>query len=192
MAQSRLKRWKRYVRYAAKWVFTELPRGLDFTMRDKHIQIETGGRQQGYSRTDGAHARAIFEALNVNEKDKLLDIGCGKGAFLWDATKYPFGHIAGIDFDENLIRIAKKNFLRLGLEERVKVTCSDALAYPDYGDYNIFYFFNPFGREIMEPVLDKIMNAKKGNPFKIVMHNPVCGDAVEARGGYSPRSCMTR
>lgn len=159
--------------------------GLDFTMRDLTLLKESGGVFHGYSKTDEAHAKAIFEALDINQESRILDIGCGKGVFLREAAKYPFGKIAGIEIDEKLAGRAKKNFKILGLSGRIEVCCSDALKYKNYGEFNIFYFFNPFESEIMEKVVDIIdrsQDGKKENYF-MVLHHPVCAEIVEKKGG---------
>ena len=52
---------------------------------------------------------AIKNGLDINEKDVILDIGCGNGAlsqyFFEDCLAYH-----GVDFSEYLIDVAKKNF----------------------------------------------------------------------------------
>lgn len=62
----------------------------------------------GDSKTDESHARMIFDSLDISYESRILDIGCGKGAFLREAVKYPFGKVAGIEIDERLVRTAKR------------------------------------------------------------------------------------
>lgn len=184
MAESSLKRFRRYGKYLFEWVFLEKMRGLDFTMRDTHLLRESGGALHGYSKTDEAHAKAIFETLGIDSKRRLLDVGCGKGAFLRVASKYPFGRIAGIEIDPALVKIAQKNFRRLGLEDSVQVYCSDALRFERYGEFDMFYFFNPFEKEIMSEVLAMIQGSKGDHQeYHIILHNPVCAEVVEEGGG---------
>lgn len=184
MAESYMKRIRRYGKYLFEWIFMEKIRGLDFTMKDTHLIRETGGRLHGYSKTDEAHAKQIFHVMGADKKKKLLDVGCGKGAFLREASKYPFGRIAGIEIDTALVKIAKRNFKILGLESRISVYCSDALEFEHYDAFNVFYFFNPFDREIMTKVVEKIQKSRKCNgEYYIVLHNPICADVIEKNGG---------
>lgn len=184
MIKEEMKRLRRYSIYMVQWIWERM-HGLDFTMRDKSLLKKSGGRMHGYAKTDEAHVRAILASLNITQKDGTLDIGCGKGVFLREAAKYPFGKIAGIEIDERLVVIAQKNFRILKLSERVEVCCSDALAFENYGAFNIYYLANPFAKEIMEKVVDKIAASQIGRKQKyyIILYNPASADVIEQRGG---------
>lgn len=185
--ETKIKRFKRYSIYMIQWI-AERMHGLDFTMRDTSLIAKSRGQLHGYSKTDESHAKEIFDSLNVSGDSKLLDVGCGKGVCLREASKYPFGKIAGIEIDERLVRIAKKNFRILKLDERIKIFQSDALEFGHYGAFNVFYFFNPFDKEIMERVVDRIaMSQGKSKMYYIILHNPVCMDVVENKGGVLVR-----
>ncbi len=182
---NRLRRYKRYIRYGLQYYFYEKPKGLDFTMRDTHLIEESGGVLHGYSKTNEEHIREIFAVLEVTDKDSLLDVGCGKGVVLREASKYPFKKIAGIDIDANLVQIAGKNFEILGLAERIHCTAINALDYRDYKDYNTFFFFNPFSQEIFQAVIGEIISEHKGNrQIRIIYHNPVYQSVIEETGKF--------
>ena len=181
MGESMAKRYKRYVKYMFQWIFTEKIRGLDFTMRDKSLITQSGGVLHGYSKTDEAHAKAIFERIAVNPTMKLLDIGCGKGVFLREASKYPFGKIAGIEYVEEIAATAKRNFRKLGLLDRISIYHGDATKFKKYNDYNVLYFANPFNAEIMDMVLERVFTDRKDDVW-IIYHNPTCATVVEAHG----------
>lgn len=182
MAESRIKRYARYVKYVGQWVFLEKARGLDFTMRDTALLDKSGGVMHGYSKTDESHAKAIFDSLNVDSSMRLLDVGCGKGAFLREACKESFGEIAGIEYVDELAYIAKRNFKRLGLNTRVKIYCGDATRFKAYSQYNVIYFFNPFDAEIMEKVMDRIRE-EQTERTTIILHHPTAEDVVISHGG---------
>lgn len=183
MGESIIRRWRRYCIYIFQYVLERM-HGLDFTMRDLTLIKESGGRLHGYSKTDESHAKMIFDSLDICPERRILDIGCGKGAFLKEAAKYPFGKIAGIEIDERLVRIAKKNFWKLKLSDRVKVYGTDALKFQHYGNFNIFYLFNPFEKNFMENVIDKIITSQSGKgEFLVIMHNPVFAEVIEKRDG---------
>lgn len=113
---------------------------------------------------------------------KLLDIGCGKGVVLRTASNYPFEKIAGIEIDERLAAIAVKNFQILGLEDRIKCQQADAAEFEGYGDYNVFFLFNPFSDSVMEKVVDKLTEISKKNSLTIIYHNPVYIEIFEQKG----------
>ena len=187
MTETKIKRFKRYSIYMVQSIAERL-QGLDFTMRDTSLIAKSGGQLHGYSKTDESHAKKILDSLNVNKDSKLLDVGCGKGAFLREASKYSFGKITGIEIDKRLVRIAKKNFRILNLDSRIKIFQSDALTFDHYGTYSIFYFFNPFEKEVMEPVVDKIaMSKRKSKEYYMILHNPTCMNVIESKGGVLVR-----
>ena len=139
-----------------KWIFVEKPRGLDFSMRRKKIGITAEG-STGYAATHSQTLRKIFEKLVINGDDSFLDIGCGKGAVLRFASGYPFGRIAGLEYEGFLCRIAESNMRRLGLDGRVEIIQGDARTFECYGDYNVFFLYNPFSTDISKAVLERII-----------------------------------
>lgn len=155
-----LNRYKRYIKYAIQYYLMEKPKGLDFTLRDRHLFDETEGKMSGYSKTDDKHVRECFEHLDFNKCRSLIDVGCGKGAVLREACKYPFERVAGFDIDETLIKTARRNFEILGLSDRVSLDVCDALNYDKYGSYDTFFLFNPFGVELMRTFLDVLLSQK--------------------------------
>ncbi len=180
-----LRRFKRYIKYGIQYYFYEKPKGLDFTMRDMHLTEESKGVLHGYSKTNEKHLAEIFRYLNIQECDSLLDVGCGKGVVLKEAAKQPFCKITGIDIDSGLIETANRNFRILHLSDRIKCVETDALCYPGYGEYNTFFFFNPFGEEVMRAVIDKIIMEHAGKKqVRIIYHNPVYRKAVEDTGKF--------
>ena len=61
----------------------------------------------------------------------------------------------------------------------------DALTYQGYDQFNIFFFFNPFGENIMRAVIDRIVSdhATKDRIF-IIYHNPVYHKVIEDKGCF--------
>lgn len=184
MANEKILRLKRYSIYTVQWIWERI-HGLDFTMRDMTLIKKSGGIMHGYAKTDDAHVRDILNSFDISQKDRILDIGCGKGVFLRETAKYPFGKIAGIEIDKRLVEIAEKNFRILKLSNRIKVYCSDALKFENYGAFNMYYLANPFKKEIMEKVVDKIMasQAERKQKYYIVLYNPTCAGVLEEKGG---------
>jgi len=180
MSESIFKRYKRYIRYSIQ-SFVERMKGLDFTMRDTSLIETSGGVLHGYSKTDESHAKKIFEMLNVDDTKNLLDVGCGKGAFLREACKYPFGKIAGLEYVESLAKIAEINFKKLKLDNRISIFQGDAIIFDKYKNYNVFYFFNPFDQDIMDKVMKKIVESRTQD-FWVILHNPIASKNVEKYG----------
>lgn len=124
-----------------------------------------------------------METLDIRQESNFLDVGCGKGSVLRQAAKYPFNRIVGIDFDGRLVDIAKRNFEKLKMSERVQCIQVDARTYADYGDFDFFYFFNPFDGDMMREVVEKIV-AQSNSEFTIIYHNPVFYTVIESMGCF--------
>lgn len=179
---SMFRRWKRYFQFGIQYFLFEKPRGLDFTMRDKSLLKKSKGLYHGYSKTAERHLKEIFDSLSFKGNEKLLDIGCGKGVVLRAALVYPFEKVAGIEIDENLVSIAVKNFRVLGAEDRVLCQQADAAEFEGYGEYNVFFLFNPFSGSIMEKVVDKLLEVARETPVTVIYHNPVYMELFRQKG----------
>lgn len=149
----------RHLKYILKVVFLEWPRGLDFTIPKANY----------YSVTPVGHIRDILSRFPISPQDNFLDVGCGKGQVLRYATEFPFGKIEGIEIDEELYEIAKRNMSKLCLEKRVEIAHCDALKFEKYSAYNCYFFYTP----VVRLVLDKIVKSLDTNPrtVRILYYN---------------------
>ena len=161
---SKILRYYRYVWYLIKIYLYEKPRGLDFHQRDLKLQRNTQGSNNGYAVTPTSHIKQIFDAIDVKNNNCFLDVGCGKGLVITQATKYPFKKITGIDIVPHLIETAHKNIDVLNLQDRVQVCVTDASCFENYSDYDCIFLFNPFSEEIMEKTMQKIVESLETSP----------------------------
>lgn len=90
-----------------------------------------------------------------------------------EAAQYPFEKVSGIDIDERLITVARKNFQVLKMEGRVECIQADAAEFERYGEYNVFFLFNPFAAPVMEKVVDKLISVSREKRITVIYHNPV-------------------
>ncbi|MGN0358738.1 MAG: methyltransferase domain-containing protein [Candidatus Fimousia sp.] len=141
--------------------------------RCRSVSEKWGGAYHGYSKTNEKHIQEIFQRLSF-EGAGLLDVGCGKGVVLKEAVKFPFEKVAGIEIRHELVQIAKSNFKILGIADMVKCMEADAVEFEQYGEYNVFFFFNPFSEEIMKKVVDKIIKSRNETEriITVIYHNP--------------------
>lgn len=180
--KNKLIQLKRYALFSIQYFLLEKTRGLDFSMRDlSEMKSAASGDIHGYSKTNEKHLREIFKKIDITQKDTFLDIGCGKGVVLKEAIKYPFGRVYGFDLSEKFIDIAKKNFQILHLDNKIGCSVENALDFKKYGEYNVFFLFNPFGENILKEVIDRIIEEHKNRRGKlyIIYHNPVYAEVIE-------------
>lgn len=124
----------------------------------------------------------IFLDLNITSEDKILDIGCGKGAVLRGLCKFPFGKIDGLELSDVLAAIARKNF-RVLKTNRVNIFNINAVKFNGFDEYNIFYLYNPFPKVVVEKLMAKLSGQlSHQRETLIIYNNPVCHLVIEANG----------
>lgn len=126
--------------------------------------------------------RYIRRYMKKGRGHSVLDIGCGKGVVLLFFSQLSFDRVSGIEFDEKLCRLARKNLK--GIPGQVKVYRADAEDFSGYQYYDTFYLYNPFDASILEKCLDRILSTLESNPRKLTVFycNPVYGDILKGKG----------
>jgi hypothetical protein len=116
----------------------------------------------------------IMDNLNINWRAfDFVDFGSGKGRVLLLASRYGFKSIIGVEFSEELHKIAMKN---AALWSRSLKSCSSIKAiHKDATEYVIpdgpvvIFFYSPFMGKTMARVLDNISKSFEQNPREIVI-----------------------
>lgn len=101
----------------------------------------------------------------------FIDFGSGKGRALLLAAQYGFKRIIGIEFATELHGIAQRNidaYLRQGTRPaQIELINQNALCYPIPDEKCVFYFFNPFGEQVLGEVMSNIEASHKRRPRKM-------------------------
>jgi hypothetical protein len=108
----------------------------------------------------------------------FVDFGSGKGRMLLVAAEYPFRQIQGIEFATELHECAKENIRRYRCRRQkcanIESLNLNAMDY-HFPDQNlVLYFFNPFGRAVMEAVLGRLDASLRDYPrdvFVVILHS---------------------
>ncbi len=112
--------------------------------------------------------KKLLKMLNITSQDRVIDIGCGKGLFLYYASMFNFNTIDGIERSYSLTKVAKHN-AKLLKDERIHIYHKDAREFDNYKNYNYFFINNPFSAEIMENVMLKIIDSYALKKRKIII-----------------------
>lgn len=181
---ARLKRYIRGGEFFLKSVFWEKPRGVDFSLRQKHFGIASKGNH-GYALTQKKAFDNIMKQLDINGNDSFIDIGCGKGGCLLYASKYPFKRIAGVEIEESLYEIAKKNFVNLKMPQ-VEIYKDNAVTFHKYNEFSVFFMFNPFDEDIYQKVIDVVLSTltpdRKEERVYIICYGATITDYIKSKG----------
>lgn len=131
-----------------------------------------GGAYQAVGRS--VDFGAVLKELAVPyEEFTFLDLGSGKGRAVLLASSIPFKKIVGIEFSEELHRIAEDNVRRWPDEVtkcgQIELICMDAEEYCFPEGPFVLYMYNPFGRPVMKGVVENVTAAFQEHPRRIVV-----------------------
>jgi ubiquinone/menaquinone biosynthesis C-methylase UbiE len=115
------------------------------------------------------HSARVFPTLQVNEGDRVLDVGCGFGDTAIQLARRvgPSGSVLGIDCCEAFLEAARKDAAAAGVDN-VSFIEGDVQAHPFEPEYD--FCFSRFGTQFFE--------------------NPVAG-LKSMRRALKPGGCMT-
>ena len=105
--------------------------------------------------TDWYLLKRIFKALEFDENDTILDVGCGTGrALVFLDRRYPKSRVIGIELNDEVASMA-----RSAVSARCTVISGDVLLHcPPYA--NVFYLFNPFDENLMVQFCKDVLNKR--------------------------------
>ena len=123
----------------------------------------------------------------------FVDFGSGKGRVLLYASQFPFARIVGVEFAEELHRVAERT-VAAGRHPKqrchdVGVLLQDAMEFEIPDGPCVFFLFNPFERYVLERVVGNICASfeRSPRPMHVVYHNPRYAD-VFARSNVFERT----
>lgn len=154
--------YMRYILKTLKLQYMKHMLKLDYTGRyfSEHDDL------YGY---EGCYAvDRLLKKLSISNNDSILDIGCGKGLFLFYAAKFDFKRIDGIEISPGLTSIAQKNLLKIR-DERMHIFNVDAREFSCYDKYNYFFINNPFSEKIMNEIALKLKKISLDKKKKITV-----------------------
>ena len=116
----------------------------------------------------------------------FIDMGSGKGRMLLLAAELPFRRIVGVEFAEDLNALARKNVRNYRNSNQacfqIEPLNMDATLFEFPPEPSIVYFYYPFERFVMEPVIRNLDQSLAEHPRDVILvyFNPVLTDVVEA------------
>lgn len=110
----------------------------------------------------------LLKKSSIDKKDKIVDMGCGKGYAMFIMSKYGFGKVGGVELSSQLCNIANHNLVKMMPSELTwEVVCCDAGKWDGYDEYNYYYIYNSFPKIVMQEVKDRIKESIKHKPREI-------------------------
>lgn len=146
-----------------------------------------------YGGSDPKDFRTAVGSLPIDyRRFVLVDFGSGKGRAILLATEFPFMRIVGVEFSEDLHRIAQENIKRFRRDtvrcDDVESVCLDVMDYPLPNEHLVCYFCNPFDGALMAQVVNRIRESLKQHPREIfiVYYNPKHAELLDGADCFSP------
>jgi SAM-dependent methyltransferase len=103
---------------------------------------------------------------------RFFDFGSGKGKVLIQARRLLGIPAVGIEYNPELVKVARRNLGICGIED-AEFVVSDAAEFTDFGPRVICFAYNPFDAEVLAPVL---RNLEAPDDVLFVYNNPVHAD----------------
>lgn len=111
----------------------------------------------------------LFERININKNEDILDLGCGKGIVSPFIYKYSNKKVIGIDLSEKMIEGAKCNNSDT---DKYEYICADYIDYKFDHKFDKIIIFNAFPHFLDKNALaEKCYYDLKDKGQLIIMHN---------------------
>jgi cyclopropane fatty-acyl-phospholipid synthase-like methyltransferase len=96
------------------------------------------------------YAELIIDKLQMKRNDCILEVGCGSGALLYALNEHLELNVSGIDYSENLIKVAKR-VLPKGEMQVVEAKNLDETKRYDFVISNgVFHYFDlPYAKQVL-------------------------------------------
>lgn len=151
-------------------------------MYDKLLGVSTdleqtdyeGGDYFAFQSTGYSSLEKIFNSLDMNQYDSLVDFGCGLGRVLFFVSHRYMCRVTGVEYDPDLYELLLDNaeyyHVRFGGQrEKFTLLNQKAEEYEIKPEDNYFYFFNPFHWEILSSIVENILASVQESPRKIYL-----------------------
>lgn len=132
---------------------------------------------------------SIIENLDIPPQQlTFIDFGSGKGRGLMLAAEKGFKRIMGVEFSTTLCRISEKNMVLFRKAHPqappLETHCIDARMFEFPGEPLFIFLFDPFGAEILEQVLDRLLQSLQSRPriVRLAYNLPMHRSVVTSKG----------
>lgn len=111
----------------------------------------------------------IFRLVRISKKDVIVDVGCGKGRVINFLLSRGYRNkLVGIELDKEIAARTAKQFRKY---KNVAIIYGNALDnIPKDG--TIFYFYNPFDRDVVARFEELLSQMFPTRPIRIIYYNP--------------------
>jgi hypothetical protein len=153
-------------RYVANLFFE---RGIETA--GSQVELDHFNRERTpYGPSDWLDLRRALPKRDVGPKDVFVDFGSGKGRIVYQAARYPFARVIGVEISAKLNQVAQANIDRNTQKltcQNVELVTVDAAAFVIPDDVTVAYFYHPFTDQTFRIVIDNIVESIDHNPRRV-------------------------
>lgn len=138
---------------------------------DAILNIKTSGDQKGFNQSVHYHRyeptpysalETLFNQYELNNSDRIVDFGCGKGRLIFYIHYFHHASVVGIEMNKTFYQEAIENQSRYlkkhkSSQDKIHFHCCLAEEYQINPLDNRFYFFNPFTIQIFMKVINNLL-----------------------------------
>ena len=140
---------------------------IDLVFDMKH-SVKTKSIPQ--SSTSRVHV--VYNSINflpiLYQDFTFIDFGCGLGRPLLIASKFKFCKLMGIEINDKVHKLAKKNLRKI---KNIQLVCDDVLNIDIPNTNIVIYFYRPFNATAMFQIIQKIKALE--TKIIIIYNNPI-------------------
>lgn len=143
----------------------------------ERLEIESPNLSEGvqYEPVSEFYLRRMLGAVPIPaDTYAFIDLGSGKGRPLLVAAEYPFRRLIGIEFSQELHRIAQQNVARFrartGSAQRVELHLGDVTSFDFPPEPLALHLYNPFGERVLRQVLGRLEASLKELPRNVLIY----------------------
>jgi SAM-dependent methyltransferase len=180
--------YRRLQRRAARRLFESGPHDTSEQVELVDFDLDRQDLRR-YEASGWFYLHRALRGVSITARDVFVDFGSGKGRVVAQAARYPFGRVVGVEISEDLTAMARANIEdarpRLACQD-IELVTSDALSYDIPADMTMAYLHNPFGGEVFQRVIDRIIHSVDRSPrqLTLIYVNPVMADYVRDTGRF--------
>jgi SAM-dependent methyltransferase len=119
-----------------------------------------------------SRVHVVYNSINflpiLYQDFTFIDFGCGLGRPLLIASKFKFCKLIGIDIDDNVHKLAKRNLKKI---KNIQLVCDDVLNIDIPNTNIVIYFYRPFNATVMFQIIQKIKALE--TKVIIIYNNPI-------------------
>ncbi len=157
--------------YQVAWRWHEWRWGINTDEHGYGVNLRDIGEYNGYEPTDYRCLPIVFNYLGADlSNTAFLDYGCGLGRVVIAAAQHPFRRVLGIEYSEELARLANQQISRIAPRLRcadVQVIHADAITYEVPCDVTAVFLLNSFTGAVLEGALKQLYASLEREPREL-------------------------